>query len=315
MTWNPATLPAQPGRTFVVTGATAGIGYFAAEQLAATGAHIVLASRSAAKLRVAQDSIRSRVPDASLGAVVIELGSLASVADAAAELAALPRLDGILLNGGAMSMSRGATTDDGLPILLGTHVVANVRLLAGVLPALIGTATEHGTLGRVVHTSTGFVGLRNYKLDDLTRMPWTGIGAYTKAKTATEVLAFELDRRLRAAGLPVASVVSRPGVGVDAKTPERAGIRDATTPYQRNPYTPWAQGKDTAAWSAVRGLTDPAVQGGEYFAPSGGRRGEPVAVPTLARTAAPARDLAERVWAQLEDLAGAQIPGLVSAKV
>ena len=307
MTWNPAQPPAQTGRTIVVTGATAGIGYFAAEQLAAAGADVVLASRSAAKLRVARDSILGRVPDASIRSVAIELGSLASIDDATAELSALPRLDGILLNGGAMSMSRKATTDDGLPILLGTHVAANVRLVAGILPSLITTATTHNGTGRIVHTSTGFVRLRTYELDELQRAPWTGIGAYTKAKTATEVFAFELDRRLKAAGRPVASLVVRPGVGVDAKTPARPGIRDATTPYQPNPYTPWAQGKDTAAWSAVRALTDPAVRGGEYFSPSGRLRGEPVQIVPLARTAEPGAETAAQVWRQLEDLARVQL--------
>jgi len=308
MTWNPTHLPDQTGRTIVVTGATAGIGYFAAEQLAAAGAHVVLASRSADKLAVAMDTIRAHVPGASLGSVVIELGSLASVSEAAAELSALPRLDGILLNGGAMNFSRKSLTRDGIPILLGTHVAANVCLIAGVLPALVATATEHGTVSRVVHASTGFVDRFRFAVDNVSSVPLTAIGAYTKAKTATEVFAFELDRRLKAAGLPVVSVVTRPGVGVDAKTPERSGIRDSTTPYQRNPYTPWAQGKDSAAWSSVRGLTDPAVRGGEYFAPRGGTRGEPVAVEPTARTAKPSGDLAERVWSQLEDLAGARIP-------
>jgi NAD(P)-dependent dehydrogenase (short-subunit alcohol dehydrogenase family) len=307
MTWNPAHLPNQSGRTFVVTGATAGIGYFAAEQLAAAGAHVVLASRSASKLRVAMDAIRGQIPQASLGSVVLELGSFASIDDAAAELAELPRLDGILLNGGAMSMSRTATTDDGLPILLGTHVVANVRLVSALLPTLAASATTHGTVGRVVHASTGFVGLRRYELDDVATVPWTGIGSYTKAKTVTEVFAFELDRRLKAAGLPVVSVVTRPGVGVDAKTPQRAGIRDSSTPFQHNPYTPWAQGKDTAAWSSVRGLTDPDVRGGEYFAPSGRLRGEPVSVTALARTASPADGVAQSVWRQLEALAGVPV--------
>jgi len=305
MTWNPTNLPTQSGRTFVVTGATAGIGYFAAEQLAAAGAHVVLASRSESKLRVAQDAIRSQVPNASLGSVVVELGSLASVDDAAAALAALPRLDGILLNGGAMSMGGSATTSDGLPLLLGTHVAANVRLVAGVLPALVASATAHTTAGRIVHASTGFVGIKRYDLDSVTTIPRTGIGAYTKAKTITEVFAFELDRRLKTAALPVVSVVTRPGVGVDAKTPQRPGIRDSTTPYQRNPYTPWAQGKDTAAWSSVRGLTDPDVRGGEYFAPSGGRRGEPVAVTRFEHTANPST--ADAVWRQLEELAGVQL--------
>jgi len=308
MTWNPALPARQSGRTVAVTGATAGIGYFAAEQLAAAGDDVVLVSRSADKLRVAADSIRTRVAGASVRSVVAELGSLVSVDDAAAELAALPRLDGIFLNGGAMTMSRGATTADGLPLMLATHVAANVRLVAGVLPALADSARRHSTVGRIVHASTGFVGRFRYDLDDLRSLPRTGIGAYTKAKTATEVFAFELERRLRAAGLPVASVVTRPGVGVDAKTPERAGIRDAHTPYRRNPYTPWAQGKDAAAWPAVRALTDPDVRGGDYFAPSGALRGEPVRVTPTPRTAAPAPGVADRVWRQLEELSGVAIP-------
>lgn len=99
----------------------------------------------------------------------------------------------------------------------------------------------------------------------------------------------------------------RPRVGVGAKTPERAGIRDASTPYQRNPYTPWAQGKDTAAWAAVRALTDPAAQGGEYYSPAGRLRGRPVRVEPLARTRTPSAELAEDVWDQLEELAGVRL--------
>jgi len=242
-----------------------------------------------------------------LRSVVLELGSLASVDAAAEELASLPRLDAVLLNGGVMSMDRRALTDDGLPLILGTHVAANARLVARLLPALVASAVEHGSLSRVVHTSTGFVQQLRLGVDDLKRVPRLGITAYTKAKTATEVFAFELDRRLRAHGLPIASVVTRPGVGVDAKTPERPGIRDATAPFQRNPYTPWAQGKDTAAWSAVRAVTDPDVHGGEYFSPSGPLRGTPVSVPPPARTAAPAGDAAERLWRQVEELADVPI--------
>lgn len=306
--WDPARLPDQTGRTLVVTGATAGIGYFAAEQLAAAGAHVVLASRSAGKLATAVAAIEHQVPGASLDTVVVDLASLASVADAAARIAALPRVDGLLLNGGSMAMKRGATTADGLPLILGTHVVANLALLAGTLPALAATGERYGTTTRVVHTSTGFVGMFPMAVDDVRREPWAAIAAYTKAKTVTEVLAFELARRLAAAEAPVASLVTRPGVGVDARTPERAGIRDATTPYQPNPYTLWAQGKDTAAWSAVRALTDPRARTGQYYAPTGRLRGAPVLVEPTARTFAPEGDLAARVWAQVEELAGTALP-------
>jgi NAD(P)-dependent dehydrogenase (short-subunit alcohol dehydrogenase family) len=307
MTWNPALLPDQTGRTIVVTGATAGIGYFAAEQLAAAGADVVLASRSESKLRLAEASIRAHAPGASVRSVVVDLASLASVDRAAEELQTFPRLDGVLLNGGTMSGWRGAPTADGLPPLLGTHVVANVRLLSGILPALVATGEAHGRAARIVHTSTGFVTQFRVDVDDVRATPRLAISAYTKAKTVTEVFAFELDRRLRASGQPVASLVVRPGVGVDAKTPERAGIRDTTTPYQRNPYTPWAQGKDTAAWSAVRALTDPAAQGGEYYSPAGRLRGLPVRVEPLPRTHTPPAALAASVWEQLEQLAGVPI--------
>lgn len=304
MNWNPDRLPDRTGRTIVVTGATAGIGYFAAEQVAAAGADVVLASRSESKLRLAEASIRDQVPGASVRSVVIDLASLDSVSRAADELRALPRLDGVLLNGGAMTGWRGAHTTDGLPPILGTHVISNVRLLAGILPSLIATGEAEGVASRIVHTSTGFVSQFRVDVDDVRATPRTAIAAYTKAKTVTEVFAFELDRRLRATALPVASLVVRPGVGVDAKTPTRAGIRDATTPYQRNPYTLWAQGKDTAAWAAVRALTDPAALGGEYYSPAGRLRGLPVRVEPSARTHTPPAELAKSVWDQLEKLAG-----------
>jgi NAD(P)-dependent dehydrogenase (short-subunit alcohol dehydrogenase family) len=308
MLWSTTDLPDQSGRTIVITGSTAGIGYFAAEQLAAAGAHVVLASRSDTKLAIARDAIRTQVPVADVTLVRLDLGSFASVDRAADEIAALPRLDGVFLNGGSMILRRGDRTSDDLPMLLGTHVIGHVRLLSRILPSLRASAERHGTVARVVHASTGFVRLKRYVLDDVRRVPITGLGAYVKAKTATEVFAFELDRRLRAAAAPVASIVSHPGIGVDAKTPTRAGIRDATTPHVRNPYTPWAQGKDAAAWSAVRAMTDPHAVGGQSYAPTNGVRGEPIVVAPNGRTEHPGGGAALRVWDQLVALAGVEIP-------
>ena len=307
MTWDPHHLPDLSGRTYAVTGATGGIGYFAAEQLAAAGARVVLASRSAAKLDAARAAIRGQVPGAQVEVVVIDLASLASVRQAAGELSSLPALDGVFLNGGSMAMKRDRVTADGLPELVGTHTVANFALAAGLLERLVATAEETGRDARIVHASTGFVKRWERQIADLRDVPRNPVMAYTQAKTATEVFAYELDRRLREAGLPVRSLVSHPGVGVDAKTPERPGVRDRTTPYQRNPFTPWAQGKDAAAWPGVRALVDPAAQGGDFFGPRSGIRGLPVRVERLARTAEPGADAADALWRQLEQLAGAEL--------
>ncbi|PDP88150.1 alcohol dehydrogenase [Glycomyces fuscus] len=308
MAWNPDALPDQGGRTVVVTGANAGIGYFAAERLAGAGAHVVLAGRSAQRLETARNAIRGQVPSASLSLLLLDLASGDSVAEAAVRLAERERVDGLLLNGGSMSMRASDRTPDGLPALLATHVVANVVLVAGVLPGMVRTGERYGGPTRIVHTSTGFVDLLRRSVGDVRRGSRIGVVAYTRAKAVTEMFAFELDRRLRAAGLPVASLVSRPGIGVDAKTPRRPGIRDETVPARRNPYTPWAQGKDTAAWSALRALTDPGAQGGELYAPENGVRGQAVRVDPPSLTGAPPAKAMESVWRQLEELAGVGLP-------
>ena len=306
--WDPSDLPDQSGRTLVVTGATAGIGYFAAEQLAAAGAHVVLAGRSPERLEIAATAIREQVPAASLGTAVVDLSSLASVRDAGAELAALDRLDGLLLNGGSMAMRARDRTVDGLPLLAGTHVVANAALVAHTLPALLRTGARHDVRTRVVHTSSGFVDRLRRPVVDALPTSRSGVVAYTRAKAVTEVFAFELDRRLRSAGAPTETLVSRPGVGVDARTPHRPGIRDASVPARPNPYTPWAQGKDAAAWSAVRALTDPGARGGELYAPANGRRGLPVRVQPGTLTASPAPQDVASVWRRLEELVGVDLP-------
>jgi len=303
MTWNPHRLPDLTGRVYAITGATGGIGYFAAEQLAAAGAEAVLASRSAAKLRRASATIEEQVPDAITRHVQIDLTSLLSVTAAAQQLAAFPRLDGIFLNGGPMQFSSKARTEDGLPLLLGAHSVANVALISRLLPLLNEQGSEPGH-GRIVHASTSFVRQFPMRVDDLDRTPRTGIAAYVKAKTATEVFAYELDRRIRAAGMSVSSILTHPGVGVDAKTPRRTGIRDETVQYQRNPYTPWAQGKDAAAWSGVRALTDPYAEGGEFYGPARVARGEPIRIDANSATRNPAPGIAANVWSYLAEASG-----------
>ncbi|WP_249351882.1 SDR family NAD(P)-dependent oxidoreductase [Nocardiopsis akebiae] len=306
--WDPEALPDQGGRTVVVTGATSGIGYFAAQRLAGAGAHVVLAGRSARRLEAAENAIRGQVPSASSSRLVPDLASGDSVAEAAARLAELERVDGLLLNGGSMSLRASDRTFDGLPTLLATHVVANVGLVAGSLPGMIRTGELHGGPTRIVHTSTGFVDRLRGSVEDVRRGSRIGVVAYSRAKAVTEMFAFELDRRLRAAGLPVASLVSRPGIGVDAKTPRRPGVRDETVPVRRHPYTPWAQGKDTAAWSALRALTDPEAEGGELYAPENGVRGRAVRVDPPSLTVSPPVKAMDSVWRQLEELAGVELP-------
>lgn len=86
----------------MVTGASAGIGYFVAEQLATAGAAVVLGCRDPGKAELAMTSIRSRVPGAVLRPVPLDLVDLSSLPAAAAALSG-DRLDGVVLNAGVLS--------------------------------------------------------------------------------------------------------------------------------------------------------------------------------------------------------------------
>lgn len=302
MPWTPDALPDQTGRTHVVTGATAGIGYFAAEQLARAGARIVLAGRSVDKLERAKASIRREAPGADVDAVRLDLASLASVREAAAEITEVGRIDGIFLNGGAMAL--GPATEDGLPLLLGTHTIANVALVESLLPSLSAGGSQ-GAPVRIVHASTGFVRRFRGQVDDVLAPQRGFLRGYTHAKTIAEMYAYDLDRRLRADQIPASSIVAHPGIGVDARTPAREGVYDPRTQRRRNPFTPWAQGKDAAAWSALRALTDPSIVGGDYLGPANGRRGLPATLEPLTHTAHPDADRMANVRAQLLKLATA----------
>lgn len=293
-TWDPQHLPDQHGKTFVITGANAGIGYFAAEQLARAGGHVVIASRNPDRARAAQDAIRGQVPDAHTGFVVFDLTSLASIHTAAIELAALPRLDAVFLNAGVVSAPRqGETTHDGFPPLIGSYL-GNFAFVAHLL--------SHANPGMIVHTSSNYV-KNKVDISDLAAPPGSTMTEYARSKTATEVFGFELDRRLRASGRATASIMSRPGMAVDTRTPRRPGI-----PHKSRWSEPllgfFGQSKEHAAWSGVRAATDPDARGGDFYGPAHNTSGPPVLITPLARFAAPKGDLADRLWTQSETLTG-----------
>jgi len=144
VSWDPQHLPSEAGRTFVVTGGNAGIGYFTAEQLASTGARVILASRSAEKAERAIASIGERVAGADLDFVTLDLSSLSSVASAATALRAHGPIDGLINNAGLVSPpARRATTSDGHEIVVGSNFFGHFALTAQLWPALTPT-------GRVV---------------------------------------------------------------------------------------------------------------------------------------------------------------------
>ncbi|MFF3601978.1 SDR family NAD(P)-dependent oxidoreductase, partial [Kitasatospora indigofera] len=194
--WNPSAIPSQAGKTIVVTGANAGLGFFAGQQLAGAGAHVVLACRNPGRADAAALAIRARVPGASVSTLTLDVASLDSVRAASAELLRLGRIDGLVLNAGIVHPPRRRElSSDGLELVLATNYLGHFALTAQLLPALLATPGS-----RVVTLGSMISRLMDSSLEDLQLaggyQPWR---AYAQSKIAAQVFGFELDRRLRAA--------------------------------------------------------------------------------------------------------------------
>jgi hypothetical protein len=115
---------------------------------------------------------------------------------------------------------------------------------------------------------------------------------------------FELDRRLRAAGADVRSIVAHPGGGLDGATPRRDGVNEPSPLARVLARVPFVvvQGKDRGAWPAVRAAVDPDAVGGQFYGPAHGGVGKPVLVqpPKVSRDP----QLGARLWTMSEELTG-----------
>ena len=297
MSWQPARLPEQRGRVFVVTGGNAGLGYFTAEQLASTGAHVVLASRNMQKADAAIRSIRARVPRASLDRIPADLSSLESATAAGRSIAEFDRLDGLVLNAGATTGSRTRLeTDDGLEQTLAGNYIGHFALTAAAWPILARTP-ESRVVG-LGSLSTELVALDPGDL--LSERRFGFFRAYAFSKHAMQGFVFELDRRARAAGADVSGIAAHPGYAIDGLTQERPGIveRSAAERAYGVAVAAGAQGKNRGAAATVRALLDPTVVGGEYVGPEFLTRGRPVLQQPVASSASP--EFGAYLWQQSE---------------
>ena len=299
MSWDPRRLPSAAGRTLVVTGGNAGIGYFTAEQLASSGARVILASRSMQKAERAIASIAERVAGAELDVVPLDLASLSSVAAAAQRLRAMGPIDGLINNAGVVSPpARRATTADGHELVVGSNFFGHFALTAQLWDAMSPT-------GRVV--GLGSMATRLVRLDPsdlLSDRRYRPFRAYGLSKHAVHGFAFELDRRIRAAGEQRLSLLAHPGFAVDGLAERRPGINDVSSGERLRDrvLSLGAHGKDRGAWPTVRAALDPDAVSGQFYGPSRNMSGPPVTITPVASSATP--EFGAHLWALAEERTG-----------
>jgi len=269
----PATGPLA-GRTVLVTGATSGIGYFAAEQLAGLGARVIVAARNPERASAATASIERHVPGAVVVQERLDLADLASVRAAAASLSTEARIDAIVANAGVIGYPGSApravppTTADGFEIHFGTNHLGHFALIA----ALSARLHEWGT--RVVHVGSLSHSLAKPPFDDAALpSPDRDFTLYARSKLAVTMFGFELARRFAAAGSGATSVVAHPGAAVDVLAPVREGVPATQPPvdagWRRALVAALLHGKDAAARTLVHAAAGPDVRNGDFWGPAG----------------------------------------------
>ncbi|CAE7526298.1 unnamed protein product [Symbiodinium natans] len=217
-----ATQQASPpsGRVAIVTGASTGLGLATAQALATSGdfSLIILAGRSQEKHEKALDSLRHLVPPeaAELRYMPLELDSLASVRDFAASFLALEvPLHCLVLNAGVMALPSRQVTSDGHEYQLAVNYLGHF-LLANLLLDRMAAAASPRDPGRIISLSSSAhlipSPLQTGDLSDLqSAKKYTPWQAYGQAKLCNLLFAYELDRRCRIGGIPIASNAIHPG--------------------------------------------------------------------------------------------------------
>jgi NAD(P)-dependent dehydrogenase (short-subunit alcohol dehydrogenase family) len=283
MSWTTQDIPGQTGRVAVVTGANGGLGLETTRALAMAGSHVIMAVRDEEKAAAAITDIQSSgAADGSVEPVRLDLGSQASVREAAGQiLAAHEAVDMLINNAGVMGIPE-RRTGDGFEMQFGVNHLGHYSLTALLMPLLLRapaarvvTVTSTGRhFGRAVDPANPHLRGRYG--------PWR---AYDQSKLANFHFGIGLERRLEQAGAPAISLVAHPGL---SNTDLQAvSVRETGGGLSQRFFLGLASSTGmTAARGALpqlRAATDPSARGGELYAPRFGNSGPPVRRPILRR--------------------------------
>lgn len=296
MSWSTRNMPNLDGTVAVVTGANGGLGLASAKALAGKGAHVVMAARNQTKAAAARAEILAAHPSASLEVVELDLGSLASVETAAAQiLEGQDRIDVLMLNAGVMALPQGQT-EDGFDTQFGINVLGHWALLSRLLPLVVRTpgarvvtlsSTAQHT-GRAIDPSDPHM-RRRYD-------PWR---MYGQTKLAMRHLAVGLQRQFDAAGVDAKALSAQPGLtdsDLQSTTVEQGGA-GFLGPFFHRLTVGMGMTPDRGALSQLRAATDPSAPGGGFYGPLFVTNGPPVLKPLVR----PGSDAAVRALWQVSE--------------
>ena len=288
--WNIDQVPNQPGRVAIVTGANSGLGYETALGLAKKDVTVILACRNMRKAEAAKSEILASYPTAKVEPMKIDTARLTEVKKFSQHFRSHYDTLDLLINNAGIMMSPYKVTEDGFEHQLATNYLGHFALTGLLLPMLTRTPGS-----RIITLSSLSYKWAKIQFDDLhARKGYSKTKAYGQSKRACLIAAFELQRRLSAAGYHTLSIAAHPGLSntnLDRYFPSLIKPLGAII----------LQSAKKGALSTLFAALAPDLQGGEFIGPDGFQqiRGYPTRV--QADDYAKDQAVAERLWKASEE--------------
>jgi NAD(P)-dependent dehydrogenase (short-subunit alcohol dehydrogenase family) len=185
------------GKTVLVTGATNGIGFITALELAKMDAVVLMVARDEKKGRAKLEEIRQAVPNAKLELLLADLSSMASIRQLGMNITAkYSSLDVLVNNAGAFYSDR-RVSKDGFEMTFALNHIGYFLLTNLLLETL-----KRGKNARIVSVSSGAHLAAKINFDDLQlEQKFSGWAAYCTSKLMNVLFTKELARKLTGTGV------------------------------------------------------------------------------------------------------------------
>ncbi|MEO1647805.1 MAG: oxidoreductase [Pseudomonadota bacterium] len=286
------------GKMAIITGATSGLGYETVRSLLSFGAHAVLGVRDMEKGERIASKLRYEHPSVTVTPLHLDLASLSSIKDFAAQYeSSFERLD-ILINNAGIGADDDTLTDDGFPRIMGVNHLGHFALTGALIAKLLDTPRA-----RIVTMTSQVYKNSSIKLDGITK---TNVNGYGASKLANLLFTLELQKRLTSVGSRTLSLAAHPGASRTEGVEQMLG--NSTNPVFRLFFGFFVrnvmQSAEAGALNLLHAAADPDATGGDLYGPSGflAIRGDPVSSrPSLD---ASTKKLASDLWERSANLTG-----------
>ena len=256
----------QEPRVALLTGATSGIGFTTAVELARRQVRVLLHGRTSTSAEAAVARVRAEVPLARAQAVWADLGVMSEVRALAERVLAEPRLDVLVHNAGLERWER-TTSEDGFEVTFAVNHMAPFLLTRLLAPLL-----ERSKPSRVVFVSSIVHGWGTMHWDDLQARDWYAPEpVYYQSKLAAALTAQELARRLWPLGISVLLVppgLTRTSFTRDFRGPGRWWSRVIGALFFRSPEAVAREVAEVSLSATFASLTGAYVDRLEARAPA-----------------------------------------------